>query len=217
MEYRLVAKLAEAQALTQVVGQIQLLETTAAQISKATNQWQNIQGEAERMGTTARGLVERMEAEAQGFKEFMQKMSDSERATLRLEVEKMRRAEADWLQVCIRMLDHVYALHLGATRSGQPNLIDQLTNFQNACRDVARRVGLTPFAANPTEPFDAQRHQLLEGQDPPKSGDTIAETLATGYTFQGRILRPALVRLKQGNGQLAVATEQKPTDKTDSR
>ena len=94
----------------------------------------------------------------------MQRANDSERATLRLEVEKLRRAEADWLQVLVRMLDHVYALHQGALRSGQPMLIEQVGNFQNACRDAARRVGLTPFTANEAEPFDAQRHQLIEDE-----------------------------------------------------
>lgn len=214
LEYRLSAKVAEAQALSTVVGQIQLLETAATQISQATGQWQNVQGEAEKIGTAARSLVERMEAEVRGFREFMQKMTDAEKTTLRLEVDKLRRAEADWLQVSIRMLDHVYALHLGASRSGQPNLMAQLTNFQNACREVARRVGLTPFAAGPAEPFDAQRHQLLEGQQLPKNGGTVAETLATGYTFQGRLLRPALVRLNNGNGNETGAALQERTDKT---
>jgi hypothetical protein len=80
-------------------------------------------------------------------------------------------------------------------------LIAQLSNFQNACRDAARRVGLTPFAAEAAEPFDEKRHQLLEGQKTPADGAIIAETLATGYTFQGRLLRPALVRLRESNGE----------------
>lgn len=213
LEYRLAAKLAEAQELTTVVGQIQQLQSVATQISQATSQWQGVQGEAEKIGTVARGLVERMETESRGFQEFMQKINDAEKATLRLELDKMRRAEADWLQVCVRMLDHVYALHLGATRSGEPNLIAQVTHFQNSCREVARRVGLAPFAATPAEAFDAQRHQLLEGQALPRAGDTVAETLATGYTFQGRLLRPALVRLNQGNGESAVGTEPDPAAK----
>jgi len=84
-------------------------------------------------------------------------------ATLRLEVEKLRRVESEWLQVAVRMLDHVYALHQGACRSGQPHLIEQVGSFQNACRDAARRVGVTPFTANEGEPFDAQR-QLVHFQ-----------------------------------------------------
>jgi len=111
----------------------------------------------------------------------------------------MRRAESEWLQVLMRMLDHVYALHVGALRTSQPGLIDQVGNFQNACRDVARRVGLSPFIAGDAEPFDGQRHRLAEGEAQPAPGAIISETVAAGYTFQGRLLRPALVRLANGN------------------
>ena len=113
-------------------------------------------------------------------------------------MEKLRRAENEWLQVLVRMLDHVYALHVGALRSSQPTLIDQVGNFQSACRDAARRVGLTPFIAGEAEPFDDQRHQVVDGKAKPASGSVIAETIAAGYTFQGKLLRPALVRLANG-------------------
>src|SRR5439155_27045441 len=148
----------------------------------------------------ARQIAERMGAEVRGFAEFMEKVNDREKATLRLEVEKFRRAESEWLQVLMRMLDHVYALHVGALRSSQPALIEQVGNFQNACREAARRVGLTPFTAGQAEPFDVQRHQLAEGDSPPAAGSTVSETIAAGYTFQGRLLRPALVKVANGNG-----------------
>ena len=78
-----------------------------------------------------------------------------------------------------------------------------MASFQHACRDAARRVGLTPFTANEGEPFDSQRHQLVEESAKAPAGAVVAETIATGYTFQGRLVRPALVRL--GNGEAAVA------------
>jgi hypothetical protein len=58
-------------------------------------------------------------------------------------------------------------------------------------------VGLAPFAAGPAETFDAQRHQVADGNSEPPADAVVAETLATGYTFQGRLLRPALVRLQK--------------------
>lgn len=196
LEYEALTKLSEAGALTTVAAQLQNLEAIAAQITGATGRWQDAQDAAEKTSRAAREIAERMTAEVQAFTEFMQRANESERATLRLEVEKLRRAEADWLQVLVRVLDHVYALHAGAIRSGQPNLIQQLGSFQNACRDAARRVGLTPFAATESEPFDAKRHQsVADGVNPP-SDAVIAETIATGYTFQGRLVRPALVRLR---------------------
>jgi len=204
LEYDALSKVLQAGALTTVTAQLQNLEAIAAQISGATGRWQDAQDAAEKTSRGAREIADRMTAEVQAFSEFMQRVSESERATLRLEVEKLRRAETDWLQVLIRVLDHVYALNIGAARSGQPNLIQQLGSFQNACRDAARRVGLTPFAANASDPFDPQRHEVVgDGAKPPPDA-VIAETVATGYTFQGRLVRPALVRLLE-NGAAAAA------------
>lgn len=196
IEYRALVKVTEAGALTTVVSQLKDIEGIAAQISGATGRWQDAQDAADQTARAAKEIADRMSGEVQAFTEFMQKANNSERANLRLEVEKLRRAEGDWVEVLARVLDHVYALNAGARRSGQPNLIQQLSNFQNACRDAARRVGLTPFEAGEAEPFDAQRHQLVPGDAQPPAGATVAETIATGYTFQGRLIRPALVRLQ---------------------
>ncbi len=195
LEYDALVKLAEASALTSAVVQIKNLEGIAVQIAEATGRWQDAQDAADQTARSAREIAERMTSEVQSFTEFLQRANDSERANLRLEVEKLRRTEGDWLQVLVRVLDHVYALNQGAVRSGEPNLIEQVGNFQNACRDSARRVGLTPFTAAEAERFDAQRHQVVgDGVQPPADA-VIAETIATGYTFQGRLVRHALVRL----------------------
>jgi molecular chaperone GrpE (heat shock protein) len=197
LEYEALVKLTEAGALTTVVSQLHNLEGIAAQISGATSRWQDAQDQADKTALAAKEIAERMTAEVQAFTEFMRKANDSEKSTLRLEVEKLRRAEADWLQVLVRTLDHVFALHQGALRSGQPGLIEQLSNFQNACRDAARRVGLTPFVANDGEPFDPQRHQLVDGTAKPAPDAVVVQTIAAGYTFQGRLIRPVLVSLRE--------------------
>jgi hypothetical protein len=138
-----------------------------------------------------------MAAEAKAFGEFMQKANDSEKAHLRLEVEKLRRSETEWLHTVIRLLDHIYALHQAGVRSGHRNVIQQLTSFQDACRDITRRVGLTPVEALAGEAFDEAKHQLMEDQPPPPDGALVEDTLATGYTFQGQLLRRTLVNLQQ--------------------
>lgn len=216
LEYRFTARLAEAANLSTALEQMARLEEVAAQITGATGRWHNVQEASEKVVASAKAIAERMAGEAKAFTEFMQKANDSEKATLRLEVDKLRRAESEWLQVLVRMLDHVYALTLAATRSGQPKLIEQLGNFQIACRDAARRVGLTPFAPNPSERFDSERHQLLEENIKPATDATVAETIATGYTFQGRLLRPALVRLN-GNGAVSASHGTTPEQPDDQR
>lgn len=195
LEYRTTSKMAEAAALTNVVSQVSQMESVAAQIATATGRWSAVQEEAEKVSAAAKTISDRMTAELKSFTEFMQRANDSEKTSLRLEVEKARRGESDWLQVLMRVLDHVYAIYSGAVKSGQPNLVEQLSHFQNACRDAARRVGMVPFVAAPAEPFDPKRHQVGEGNGTPPEGATVASTVATGYTFQGRLLRPALVLL----------------------
>jgi molecular chaperone GrpE (heat shock protein) len=199
LQHRAELKLAESGRLADAVAQIKNIEQLAAQISGATAQWQDVQAEAGKTLQAAKGVTEKMTTEMQAFAEFFQRINENEKATLRVEVDKLRRAEAEWLQSLVHMLDHVYALYQGAIRSGQPKVIEQLTSFQSACRDGARRVGLTPFAPNREDPFDPQKHKTAESEPKPGPGATVAEILATGYTFQGRILRPALVRLN-GNG-----------------
>jgi molecular chaperone GrpE (heat shock protein) len=210
LEYRARVRLAEARGLATVAALTKDFERIAGQISGATGRWQEAQEHAEKNVATARDITERMTVEVKAFTEFMQRANDTERANLRLEVDKLRRGEAEWLQVLVRMLDHVYALHQGALRLGQSNVIEQVAFFQNACRDAARRVGLTPFVATEAEPFDAQRHQAVgDGAQPPADA-TVAETIASGYTFQGRMVRPALVRLTQTPTAVPAVAETPP-------
>jgi molecular chaperone GrpE (heat shock protein) len=207
LDYRAIVRAVEASALGAVAEKIQNLERLAAQISSATNEWVNAQLQAEKTSNAAKEIADKMAAEVREFTAFMQKMNDSEKAALRLEVEKFRRGEAEWLQVLVRILDHVFAVHAAAVRSGQPRLAEQLTQFQNACRDAARRVGLVPFAAAPDEPFQAERHQTVDAKAKPPAGAVVAETVGPGYTFQGVLLRPALVRLRGTNPSAAPPPE----------
>ncbi|HXF10815.1 MAG TPA: nucleotide exchange factor GrpE, partial [Desulfuromonadaceae bacterium] len=45
------------------------------------------------------------------------------------------------------------------------------------------------------EPFNAERHQAVDDEAPPADA-VIVDTIGTGYTFQGKLLRPALVQLR---------------------
>ena len=212
LDYKAVGKLIEVNALGAVSEKIENLEALAAQVSAATNQWAGVQeivqGNADKSVAAAKEIADKMTEEIRRFNEFMQKMNDSEKATLRLEVEKLHRGELEWLQVLVRILDHVFAVQTAAVRSQDPKYSEPLTNFQSACRGTARRVGLTPFVAEPNEPFNAERHQVAGSKEKPPEGAVVAETVGSGYTFQGRLLRPALVRLR-GPGEPAAAPVEK--------
>ncbi|HEX4349811.1 MAG TPA: nucleotide exchange factor GrpE [Verrucomicrobiae bacterium] len=212
LDYRAVCKLIEVNAVSTVVEQLHDLKTYSAQIAAATSQWALVQeatkGNTDKTVAAAKEIAEHMTDEIQQFNEFQVKLNDTEKGALRLEVEKLRRIEGEWLQVVVRVLDHVFALHNAAARSGNPELVEHIGNFQNACRDAARRVGLTPFNAAPQEKFDAQKHRA-HGQENPPTDALVAETLAPGMSFQGRLLRPVLVRLHDANTPAAEASPEK--------
>ncbi len=192
LEYRAVCRQWEAATLAEGLTHARHAETVARRIAEATDNWQAIQEQAAKTTAQAREIAERMAAEVRDFTTFLQRANDTEKATLRLEVDKLRRAEGEWLQVLVWILDHVFALYTAGLRSGQPRLIEQLTQFQNHCRDAARRLGVVPFVVAPGESFDPEKHQTPDGQPPPE-GAVVRETLATGITFQGRLVRPAIV------------------------
>jgi molecular chaperone GrpE (heat shock protein) len=192
IKYGALIKLIETSTLCSATEKIQDLEGLVAQITSANDNLQTAQAQADKTAGLARDITDRMSTEVRDFTAFMQKANDGEKATLRLEVEKLRRTENDWLGIVVFMLDHVFALNRAAAHSGQEKLIAQLGQFQNACRDAARRVGLVPVLAVPGEPFDPQRHQLVEG-NPPATAGVVAEMIALGFTFQGKLIRLAVV------------------------
>lgn len=196
LDHRATTRLVESDRLTRALERIQNLEQVSRQIQSATAAWQAVQDDAGKAMQIAREVTEQMTSEARAFQEFLKKANDSERNHLRLEAEKLRRAEGEWVHVLVRILDHVYALHQAGVRSGNPALVDQLGAFQRACREVARRVGLVPIVAAAGEPFDSAQHQP-EKEDPAPSPEArAAETLASGYRYQGILIRKALVVLQ---------------------
>jgi molecular chaperone GrpE (heat shock protein) len=185
------------ESLTDALKQIERLEEIGARVQSATASWQMAQDSALRVTQAAKEIQDRIKTDSKDFMEFAERINNDEKQNLRLEVEKLRRTEAEWLQVAARMLDHTFALTAAAARSGQPNLVTQMTNFQTACRDAARRVGLIPFHPAAGDAFDERSQQLEDANAKPEEGAVVADVLATGFTFQGQLLRKALVRVSQ--------------------
>jgi len=209
LEYRGASKLIEVNALTSVAEQLHNLEKYSSQVAAATDQWANLhessQAGAAKTAAAAREIADRMTNEVRNFNEFQAKLNDHDKQMLKLEVEKLRRIEGDWLQALARILDNIYSLYIAAVRSGQPEIAAQIGQFQSACRDATRRVGLNAFVGEADEVFDGQRHRAHGVENVPE-GACIAETLALGLQFQGRLIRPALVRLKPEGQPVAEPT-----------
>lgn len=188
--------LSQADSIAASLAQINKIDQVAGQITNATAQWQSVHGHATQIAETSKELAGSISKEAKSFAEFLQKANDSEKAHLRLEIEKLRRTEIECVQVLTHFLDHTFALMSGAQKSGQRNLIEQIGQFQNACLDVARRVGLAPIVPAPGEPFDERVHQWAEEGKKPEANARIKGTLVSGYGYQGQLIRRAVVALQ---------------------
>ena len=211
-EYRARLKYAEADALASTVDQINQVQLVADRISLATSQWQTVQEHSTKTAQTARQIADQITVEARAFTDALGRANDAEKGQLRLEIEKLRRGEGEWLQVAVHLMDHVFLLCGAGYRSGQPHLIEQFGRFEQACRDVVRRTGLVPVVPPPNTPYDPKLHQLAEGQTA-QPHDQVIEVLACGYTFQGQFVRPALVKIgpaTPATSSVALSLEQPP-------
>lgn len=193
-EYEAARELAGADRLADTATKLAQLEDVADRIAGATGQWQAVQDRATHTAELARGVVDRLAKEAEQFGAVVSRTAEGDRQRLKLEAEKLRKGEGEWVQAAGRVMDHVFALHLAAVRSGQRGLVDQIERFHGACRDAFRRVGFSPIVAAPDEPFDPRKHQPAEGTPVVKDG-RVDETVAPGFIFQGQLVRPVIVRL----------------------
>lgn len=205
-EYELASRFAETNRLADTTAKLQELETVADRISQATGQWQAVQDRAGKTAELAGGIVDRLAREAETFASAVSRTADSDKQTLKLEVEKLRRAESEWLQAVGRVMDHIHAIHVAAVRSGQPQLVAQMERFHGACREALRRVGFVPIAAAPDEVFDPRKHQTADGARPGE-GAKVDETVAPGYVYQGQLLRPVIVTVVGAAASATQATE----------
>ena len=209
-EFQARTDLTEARELANSVEKITSLEALAKRIENATEQWLHVEDRANEINAASKQITEKINAEAREFTEFLQKANDTEKNHLKLEVEKLVRSQNDWLQVVVTTLDHVFALTQAGRQSGQENLIKQLTAFQGACREVARRVGVVVVEPQPNETFDPEKYQLRDQDAEPEVGAKIIGLAAQGLSHQGRLLRKAVVVIE---GEEVPSVEAKPKSK----
>ena len=70
-----------------------------------------------------------------------------------------------------------------------------------------RRVGLVGFAPTLKDVFNPQVHQLEDATATPQGAVCVNEILALGYTYQGELVRKALVKVEPANVDSTKATD----------
>ncbi|MCD8535252.1 MAG: nucleotide exchange factor GrpE [Verrucomicrobia bacterium] len=191
---------ANAERLNLAVCRLQAVENLATRMESVTSQWNQIEKKAEESMDRTEDISRDMIQEAQSFREFLKNASSEEVQHLKLLVDKLKKAEKDWLQVIMAMMDHCTALKWAATKSGNPNLAQQISNFHFQLCEVVRQVGLTLHESHAGDNFDEELHQVGEsnGQQLNLSNAVIRETKSVAMKFRGVIVRKALVLVESG-------------------
>lgn len=191
-EYRAEAKAVEIAQLTTVAKEIGKMEAVAQQIADASESWASVQSTSEQTAKLAEEIASGMAATVKDHDEFMANANTEELNTLKLEVNKLRRVEADWANTLVGVLDLVYRLEQSAQASGKEQFIQTMTQFQGQCREVGRRVGLVAFEAEKGAAFNPDEHALPEGE---QAGDnaSVTQTRLPGFRLQGKLVRKPLV------------------------
>ena len=205
-EYREESRRFEAREFGSVLGQVKRLEEVGKLVSESSEQWREMAEKGELLAKAAEETTVRVREERELFREIAEKADAKERDHLRLEAEKLRRSEREWLGVLAGIMYHVFALHRAGKSSGQAKLIQQLNGFQGACLDICRRVGLSQYVVKAGEVFDPKIHKAEEGRPLPKN-PVVRETLAPGFSFQGRPAYLPLVALAAGTEEKAKERE----------
>ena len=196
-QYQAQLDLNETDKLTNTVSQIRELAKVGRTVREAADQWHLAQEASSETVKAAKGVFDKMAEETKSFHEFLENAHKTEINNLRLQVEKLRKTDQEWMQITVNMLDHVFALYEAGQKSEHVGVANQLAQFRAACYDIVRRNGLIPFEAEPGEPFDSRKYQLKDPSHQPGPDKLVQRTLATGYTFQGQLLRKALVGLAE--------------------
>ncbi len=115
------------------------------------------------------------------------KRTDRERA------EREKLAGIDVVQDLIPVIDNFERALDHASESTAETLAEGVGMIARQLTDVLERRGLEIF--DPTgQPFDPENHEAIQRvEDPSLEPGTIAWTLAKGYRYGGRLLRPAMV------------------------
>ncbi len=147
--------------------------------------------------TDARHLEEALRDKDKYYDLLLRKQAELDNYRKRTERER-----AESLQRLLPVLDNMER----ALRTGEPSndpLRRGIELVHQQFLDLLKKEGVQPIEALGAQ-FDPRLHEAVEVLDVPGfEADMILEEMQKGYTFNDRLLRPALVRVSSGRGSRA--------------
>lgn len=137
--------------------------------------------------------LDRVTQERDGYLDDLQRVTaefaNFRRQTDKRQAELRERAAAGLAEALLPVLDGCDAAKLQG--------IDGVEPIHAQLLAVLEKEGLIPVNAV-DDPFDPTRHEAVvhEPADDNEAGTVVAEILRTGYEWNGRVLRPAMVKVR---------------------
>ena len=86
--------------------------------------------------------------------------------------------------------------HFGAEKTaGESEQEKGILLIRSQMMDILKKRGLETIAVKVGDPFNPEKHEALGEMEADLPSGSIAEEIQKGYTLQGRVLRPARVRV----------------------
>ena len=193
--YRNELKFAELEAVEETVRRIEGLSTVADRVERAESSWLEAKNSSETIAKNLNETTTALYEESKAIREFAHQQNDQQKANLRLEVQKLKQWETEWVQAGTIALDHTAALHAAILQLEDAQATRKLNKFQNSIHEIMRRVGLVGFAPRPGAPFDPDANRAHNQSETPAEGSRILDVVAMGIRYQGRLVRPAIVNV----------------------
>lgn len=105
-----------------------------------------------------------------------------------------RFATASLVQEFLAVLD---SFDLALNHDMAPETERGVLLIRSQFEDILKKRGLEKIPARLEEEFNPEKHESLGEAESEHPAGTIAEIVQHGYTFQGRVLRPARVRISK--------------------
>ncbi len=85
--------------------------------------------------------------------------------------------------------------------------------IKSQLEDILRKNGLEEIKVDQGEELNPEKHESVGETESENEAGTVAEVVQKGYTFNGRVIRPARVKIAGDRSRSTQITERKSADK----
>lgn len=151
-------------------------------------------------------MSQEVESELQAARQEIAELKDKylraaaslENARKQTERDAASRVSARLRVLYLRLLDVVDNLERALAYADESDpLAPGVRATRELLLDILRKDGVASVGIAPGDPFDPEFQEAIETREGPVDEARVAEVRSPGYTFEGRVLRPARVAVLQ--------------------